>query len=105
MAQFDVHANPDPGSRARMPYLVDVQSDLLGDLASRVVVPLVRADDSVLRPLARLTPVFELEGREFVFVTPELAGVSRPVLGRKVASLASRRREIVAAFDMLISGV
>ncbi|GAA4411390.1 CcdB family protein [Quisquiliibacterium transsilvanicum] len=105
MAQFDVHANADPGSRARMPYLVDVQSDLLGDLASRVVVPLVRADDSVLRPLARLTPVFELEGREFVFVTPELAGVSRSVLGRKVASLASRRHEIVAAFDMLISGV
>jgi toxin CcdB len=69
------------------------------------VVPLVRADDAVLRPLERLTPVFELEGREFLFVTPELAGMSRSVLGRKVASLASHRHEIVAAFDMLISGV
>lgn len=105
MAQFDVHANEDPATRARMPYLVDVQADLLGDLASRVVVPLVRAEDAVLRPLARLTPVFELEGRKFVFVTPELAGVSRLALGRKVTSLASHRHEIVSAFDMLISGV
>lgn len=40
----------------------------------------------MLRPLERLTPVFELEGREFLFVTPELAGMSRSVLGRKVAS-------------------
>ncbi len=105
MAQFDVHANQDPGTRGRIPYLVDVQSDLLDDLASRVVVPLMPADNPVLRPLTRLTPVFEFDGQAFVFVTPELAGVSRSVLGRKVASLEAHRHTIVSAFDILISGV
>ena len=30
MAQFDVYPNPNPASRARVPYLVALPSDLLG---------------------------------------------------------------------------
>jgi len=40
MAQFDVYRNAHPATRARVPYLLDVQSDLLETLATRVVVPL-----------------------------------------------------------------
>ena len=32
MAQWDVHRNRDPETRERVPYLVDVQSDLLEPL-------------------------------------------------------------------------
>lgn len=42
MAQFDVHANPNPSTQEEIPYLLDIQSDLLESLATRVVVPLVR---------------------------------------------------------------
>jgi toxin CcdB len=38
--QFDVYPNPSPRMRAVYPYLVDVQSDLLSSLATRMVVPL-----------------------------------------------------------------
>ena len=39
MARFDVYANP--GARAAAtPFLLDVQSDLLDSLDSRVVIPL-----------------------------------------------------------------
>lgn len=41
MAQFDVYENPDPNSKATVPYLLDVQADLLNKLATRVVVPLM----------------------------------------------------------------
>ena len=44
MAQFDVYRNPNPATRARIPYLLDVQSDLLEPLATRVVVPLCKPD-------------------------------------------------------------
>ena len=40
MPQFTVHRNPNPGSKAAYPLLLDVQSDLLADLGTRVVVPL-----------------------------------------------------------------
>jgi hypothetical protein len=43
MARFDVYANP--GSHATTtPYLLDVQSDLLDGLDTRMVIPLRRLD-------------------------------------------------------------
>jgi hypothetical protein len=36
MAQFDVHRNPEPATRDRVPYVVDLQSDLLADLQTRL---------------------------------------------------------------------
>lgn len=105
MAQFDVHANEDPATRARAPYLVNVQSDLLDDLATRVVVPLLPVSAAAAPPIGKLMPVFELQGARFTFAVQQLAGVSRAVLGSKVSSLAARRHEIISAFDMLISGV
>ena len=105
MAQFDVYRNPNPATRARVPYLLDVQSDLLDTLATRVVVP--RCKPEVLRgKLAeRLNPVFEVEGRKMVLLTPELAGVSRKALGEKIANLANRRDSIIAALDLVITGI
>ena len=40
MTQFDVHINPNPATRKAIPYLLDVQADLLDTLATRVIVPL-----------------------------------------------------------------
>ena len=38
--QFDVYANPSPRMRDVYPYVVDVQSDLISALATRMVIPL-----------------------------------------------------------------
>lgn len=105
MAQFDVHANEDPATRARAPFLVDVQSDLLDELATRVVVPLLPLSTGSAPPIGKLMPVFEVQGARFALALPQLAGVSRAVLGPKVSSLAASRHEIISAFDVLISGV
>ncbi len=40
MAQFDVYPNPSRTSKTYYPYLVDVQSPLLRELATRIVIPL-----------------------------------------------------------------
>lgn len=42
MARFDLYNNPSSTSGAKSPYLLDVQSDRLGSLISRVVIPLTR---------------------------------------------------------------
>jgi len=43
MAQFDVHRNRDVHTRDLFPYLLDVQTDMLDRLATRVVAPLALA--------------------------------------------------------------
>ena len=105
MAQFDVFRNVNPASRTRIPYLLDVQSDLLDPLASRVVVPLCKPEVLKGRLAERLNPVFEVEGRKVIMLTPELAGVSRKMLGDKIDNLSGERMTIIAALDLLIAGI
>jgi toxin CcdB len=105
VAQFDVYRNPDASSRKRFPLLLDIQAQLLDELATRVVVPLAVFSEKNGSPISRLMPVLDFEGKAFVMHTPELAGVARKALGEKIGSLAAQRLAIVDALDVLISGV
>jgi toxin CcdB len=63
MAQFDVCRNPNPASARRIPYLLDVQSDLLSGLATRVVVPLATPETLGNKAAQVLNPEFTEIGR------------------------------------------
>ena len=104
MAQFAVYRNRSPRTKLAFPFLVDVQSDLLEDLRTRVVIPLTRAASLTRQPLSHLTPPLEFEGETYLLLTPQLAGVSRVDLGAAVGSLASHRQTILAALDFLLTG-
>ena len=104
MAQFDVCRNINPASSRNIPYLLEVQSDLLDVLATRVVAPLVLATE-MGKTAKTLNPLFEIEGISVVMSTPEIAGVPRRVLGEKVASLQHHSEEIIAALDLLLTGI
>lgn len=104
MAQFDVYLNPNADTRDAIPFLLDVQADLLDGLATRVVVPLVLAEEMPL-PAKQLNPQFKIKGVAVVMSTPELAGVPIRILGEKMASLKNKRDEIIAALDMLFTGI
>jgi toxin CcdB len=101
--QCEVHANPDD-TDGHIPYLVDVQTDLLSDLDTRVVVPLVRFA-SFGRSVNRLHPMFTVEDQRVVMATHLLAAVRRRALGAVVASLLDQRDIIIGAIDVLWSGV
>ena len=103
MAQFDVYENPNEETNQTVPYLLDLQADLLDSLATRVVVPLVAAT-MIGRAVKHLNPRFKIKGEAVLMSTAELAGVPRSALGEKVVSLKEQRNEIIAALDFLITG-
>lgn len=105
MAQFDLHANPDATSNHRIPFLLDVQSDLLDLLSTTVVVPLYDPGAVNVPPIRRLMPVFEVNGQSVIMATPELAGVSRKRLPPTMGDLRRQREVIMAALDTLLTGV
>lgn len=103
MAQFDVYVNSNPETKQNIPYLLDVQAELLDNLSTRVVVPLISV--SVMGKAAKhLNPQFKIKRTAVVMSTAELAGVSLHVLGEKVCSLKGQRNEIIAALDFLFTG-
>lgn len=104
MARFDVHPNPS-ARKADVPFVLDVQSDLLSDLGSRLVVPLRRATAWGNLPLpARLCPVFRIEGEDFVLETPKMAAVPAKMLQSVVCSLQAEQAQITAALDFVFQG-
>lgn len=103
MPQFDVYRNPNPATNEQIPYLLDLQTDLLEITKTRVVVPLEKC--GTFSTAERLMPKFCIEGVSVVMSTPELAGVGFSNLGVPVASLAEKRQEIMAALDLLFSGI
>lgn len=103
MSRFDVRSNLHRASRDRVPYLLELQSDLLADLDTRFVAPLVPAA-RFGPPASRLNPVLRIGSRNFVMDTALIAGIPANQLGDRVATLAERSAEILGALDFLVSG-
>jgi toxin CcdB len=104
MARFEAY--PNPGAHAgSTPLLLDVQSDLLDGLDSRMVVPLRRLDHfaNVKAPV-RLTPVFNIQGTDYLLETPKMGAVPLRILKSPVASLANEQARITDALDFLFQG-
>ena len=104
MARFDVRTNLNRASRARVPFLVELQADMLSALHTCLVAPLVPSTEFG-PPATRLNPEFRIGNRKFVMDTALVAGIPRTLLGEKVATLADRSGDIVGAVDFLVSGV
>lgn len=103
--QFDVYKNKNAASKDRFPYLLDMQAGLLDALETRVVVPLTSKDDYQGKILSTLMPILEVKGKEYVALTPQMAGVAKRELGGYVENLAEKRPEIIAAIDFLFTGI
>ena len=105
MPQFAVHQNTNAVTKAAVPFLLDVQSDLIAELGTRVVVPLYTAAAMQGTTLRTLMPTFEIDEKQYVMVTPQLAGIAKKQLGAQIADLSAQRSEIIAAIDLLITGI
>ncbi|MDP2785962.1 MAG: CcdB family protein [Sulfurimicrobium sp.] len=104
MARFEVFRNSGPHAD-NVPYLLDVQSDLLHGLDTRIVIPLRRRDRFPVSQIPqRLTPVFEIEGVDCMLETPKLAAVPLRLLKQPVKSLAVEQAAITGALDFLFQG-
>jgi toxin CcdB len=104
MARFDVY--PNPGTHANTtPYLLDVQSDLLNDLDSRMVIPMRSLNHFAQVKLpTQLTPVLQVNGQDYLLETPKMGAVPQRVLKNSVASLAKAQDQITCALDFLFHG-
>ena len=103
MARFDVYQNPIAEQRKTVPYWLDIQSDFLESLQTRVVLPLrLRSDESLATQ--RLNPCFEIEDRMVFAETQNLAAVPRRLLKKRIASLHAEQPQLEDALDFLFRG-
>jgi len=84
-------------------YVVDVQADLLSDLVTRTVLPLLPEGDAP-RPISELNPIFEIDGRRHVLLTQAIASIPGRELKKAVGSLSNHHDQIARALDVLLLG-
>jgi CcdB protein. len=100
--QFTVYDNMYPASA--YPYLLDVQSDLIDVLSTRLMIPLYSLAKVRVKISARLCPEIEVNGEKFLVMTHEMAAVRISQIGEAVGNANEHRNQIKAAIDFLIDG-
>jgi len=107
MAQFEVYRNSGKYSKI-VPFMVDVQSDILSNFDTRVVIPLQSAEfvrSENIDVISKLNPILTVCDSEVILATQQMAAVHIRELGKKVDSLESKRLEIISALDVLTGGI
>ena len=105
MAQFDVFRNPSAATRNHFPYLVDIQSRYLEELATRIVIPLGK--DSLFKDTAMkgLTPEVTFQDEHLLLLTPQISAIPKTRLKDPIGSLSHMRDDLLNALDFAIFGI
>ena len=104
MSQFMIYSNLNKSSNQEFPYLLDIQSTLLSELETRLVIPLVLQSSAKYKSFSKLTPQIVIKNKQYLMLTPQMAGISRHDIGIEILDISSKRFEIISAIDILITG-
>jgi len=105
MSQYTLYKNENNDSKKAYPYFVNVQSDLLDELNSRMVIPLSPLKTLKNTNAKKLCPIIDIEEDCFVLLTHQLTSVPKSILKKETASLEKYRNEILGAIDLLFTGI
>lgn len=105
MAQFDVYVNPSKQTKNAYPFILDIQNELIEDIATRIVVPLGKAKEFSNEEMKGLTPRIEFEGTDLLIMIPQIASMPARTLKEPIGTLLHLRDEIISALDFAITGI
>ncbi|MBG0757621.1 CcdB family protein [Vibrio cidicii] len=105
MSQFSLYKNNDKSTATAYPYFVDVQTELLDTLNTRLVIPLTPTALLEKKGPSHLCPIIHIDEGDFVILTHQMASVPTKILRESVNDLSTFRNEIISAIDFLITGI
>ena len=100
MAQFDVYKNENKLTNEKVPYLLDIQNDILDSINTRVVIPLVKD----MKDFKGLTKEFIIENQKVYLTTSQMGTIHKNELKTKVTTLQNQKEDIKNSIDFLIYG-
>lgn len=101
MARFDLYETRS----SHTPYLLDVQSDLLNGLTTRVVLPVIPEEVGQSAVIPRLNPKIMISNRPCIVMTQDMATIPADKLRKRLTNIEAEHRDnITAAIDFLFQG-
>lgn len=105
MSQFTVYKNKNSKTKKTFPNLLDIQSDLLDQMRTTIVIPLGKYSTVKDQVITKLCPVVEIDGNKYATLTQQIAVIERTLLGTEVTNISNYRSEFIDAIDLIISGI
>ena len=104
LRQFNVYRNTSTATRDKRPYYMRIQDDYYDDLATRVIVPLVRVNKLPLWQ-SHLAPGVNIDFEAFLIYSPMITNLNNNKINPKdfVFNLRNTRRDVIAAIDSLLT--
>ena len=101
MARFDVYKF----NTSAVPLVLEVQADLLSELGTCVVIPLIPETKAKQETLPKLKPAITIKGKNYILMTTDIGTVTRSSLGDVTSNVEDDYRQIVTeALDFLFQG-
>jgi len=101
--QFDVAPNPVIAERARRPFVINLQHDHFGQDGIYVCASLAVVDAT--KPIPRLNPSLDVLEQRLFLLPNDLFTLSARQFSQPVANLEAERYRIIAALDLVFTGV
>lgn len=105
MAQFDVYRNPSKTTRKYYPYILDIQSPYISEIATRIVIPLGYSSSFSNEIMTGLTPEITYESEKLLLLTPQISSIPAKLLKEPIGSLSHLREVIINALDFAVAGI
>lgn len=97
MARLDIRKLK---SKGRVQLVVEIQSDMVDDLPTAIVAPLIEPGE--LAPYKDINPIFKIRNKTMALRVEQLVGIPRKLLGDKVGSLIEEEYQVSRALDRLL---
>ena len=104
LRQFNVYRNTSTATRDKLPYYMLIQDDYYDDLATRVIVPLVRVNKLPLWQ-SQLAPAVNIDFETYLNYSPMITNLNNNKINPKdfVCNLRNTRHDVIAAIDRLLT--
>jgi len=104
MSAFRIHRN-NSASSEHYPFIIDVQSELLSSLDTRLAIPLVLSTKIAGAAIKNLNPTIYIDQSVYVVLTQQLAAIPKAVLGEELDGIDIDRNQLLSSIDFLITGI
>lgn len=84
--------------------IVKVQADILNELKTCVVIPLIPLKKMAKEDMPRLKPVISFKNKDYLLNTTDLTVVRILQIGDVIGSLEDQRHIVIDAMDFLFQG-
>ncbi|HCA9769476.1 TPA: CcdB family protein [Klebsiella variicola subsp. variicola] len=104
LEQFNVYRNCSAQTNKTLPYYMNVQNDYYADLATRVIIPLMRTQQ-LARWHQHVVPRINIEFDSFLLCTPMISNLNNKRIQPQdfVCNLSHARQGVIDSIDTLIT--